>query len=181
MTGGFNSVKDIIEVILAAITAGGILFAGISYKLTRRNLYLNTIINCIKDFRNLEELSADAPLKTVKAYIELVNEELLYFEQGYLPKEIANEWLHQMIDFVPLTNDKDELLNEENCLKAFKERGERLKLLRYYPRLRKSFTLKNAYDFKLIYTDELQLLEARQVERSKIVREVLLNLGIKPQ
>ena len=169
--------KDVIEIIFQGITALTILGAAISYKVSQKNLYLSAIAKCIQDFRAIEDLSSNSSPKAIKNYVGLVNEELLYFENGYLPSVIAREWIDGMLDFMPITNRNDELLNTENCNKIL--RDDRHNYLKGYARIRMAFAVRGSYNFKLIYSNDLNKLEIQKTEREKLIKEILRNLGVK--
>lgn len=58
----------------------------------------------------------------MKNYIDLVNEELFYIQRGYLPTDIAKEWIDGTIDYIPITNKTGPriTLNENICIDLLK-------------------------------------------------------------
>ena len=109
-------------------------------------------------------------------YLELTNEELFYFQHDYLPLEIAKEWIDGMIDFLPITNSKSEIINEHHCIKYFVDHRE--EMFRGYPRIKHAFDLESGYvyDVNLLYDSSKELRKARITERKKLINEVLSNI-----
>ena len=109
-------------------------------------------------------------------YLDLVNEELFYFQHKYLPNEISNEWIDGMIDFLPITNSKSEVLNENFCIKYLSEYRE--EMFKNYPRIKHAFELEgnHNYDVALLYNNSKEFRKARIVERKVLIAEVLANI-----
>jgi len=115
-----------------------VIFAFYSFTIERKHLNLNTITRCIDLFRR-EYLNLDPEnIELVKSYFDFVNEELFYFENNYLPKSIADEWIDGMIDFVPLFNKNGEVIN--NGHGDYYHIAIENKLLATYPRIKQAFT-----------------------------------------
>jgi hypothetical protein len=81
--------------------------------LGKKALNLDVMVYCINRFTalvselNNPKISEDA----LKSYIELTNEELFYISKKYLADEVALEWIDGMIEFIPLYNCKNQLIN----------------------------------------------------------------------
>ena len=75
-------------------------------------------------------------------YIDLVNEELFYFQNGFLPRVVAEEWLDGMIDMIPIYDPYGNVLNLGYCIPIIHQR----KLLDQYRfrRVRRAFTIKQS-------------------------------------
>jgi hypothetical protein len=137
--------------------------------INRKQLYLATIIKCVDDFRGLENFS---DLKTISKYLELTNVELFYFKQGYLPKDVAIEWLDGMIEYIPIRNQKNEVLNHKSNT-VFKVEGFET-LLQKYPRIQNAFRVSGKYDFSVIYNVD-ESVDKRMKERRRLIEEIIAN------
>ncbi len=110
----------------------------------------------------------------MKAYVDFVNEELFYFEQKYIPKDVAYEWIDGMINYMPIFNQAKQILNPNNSITKIHE----LNLLKDFQRVRKAFVVKQQYNFDLIYgeaDDEATYLKRRD-ERERLAKEIYGNL-----
>ena len=158
-----------------AVTAGAILFAGAQIIINRKQLHLSTITKCIDSFRALGGIKRDTTdLEIIKEYVDIVNEELFYFQHKYIPKEVSKEWIDGMIDYLPITNTKFDILNQEHCIEYLA--NNRKDFLRDYPRIQNAFEVRGKYNFRLIYSvDEKERL-MRVEERKKLITEILKNI-----
>ena len=170
------SFPDWVQIVTEVITAIGVLIAVTAYGITRKSLYLTTIEKCIEGFRNLKNLNKQPSQEEIEKYIDLVNEELFYFQHGYLPIEIADEWIDGMIDFLPVFNKKWNVLNPNNCIKDLGEKHDRY--FQNYPQLVTAFTIKEQYDFTLIYSSDTKSSTKRKSQRRKLIIEILKNLKV---
>lgn len=164
---------NIIINIATVATAIGVWFSYSQSRINRKQLHLNTISRCITEFRGYNLLSANPDKKTVSSYIDLINEELFYFKHDYLPKEVAFEWIDGMIDFVPLTNKLEEILNPQDCLLLLRE--NRTEFFKNYPRVKNAFTISGSYDFIVAFSQDSKKSELRGNNRKLIVEEIYEN------
>ena len=166
---------EIWQNITDTITSLGLLVAISVYIVYRKQLNLSAITKCIDEFRKLDDLNKTmSGGKTINRYIDLVNEELFYFQHKYIPKEVAKEWIDGMIDYVPITNKKMQILNQENCIDYFAM--NRNELLKNFPRIQNAFEVNSNYDYTLIYSkDEKQRIQ-RVKQREKLIAEILKNI-----
>ncbi len=170
------SFPDWVQIVTEVITAIGVLIAVTAYGITRKSLYLTTIEKCIEGFRNLKNLNKQPSREEIEKYVDLVNEELFYFQHGYLPIEIADEWIDGMIDFLPIFDKKGNVLNPNNCIQDLAEKHDRY--FQNYPRVVTAFTIKGNYDFKLIYSSDTKSAAKRKHQRRKLIIEILKNLKV---
>ncbi|MEM7370086.1 MAG: hypothetical protein AAF587_15880 [Bacteroidota bacterium] len=174
-----QNIKDAVEIVsfFATIIAGiGILFALRDYSINRKQLNLSALESCITRFRdNFLHLNKDSKEEEVTAYIDLINEELFYFEQRFLPRAVAMEWIDGMIDHVPLYDPYGNLLNPGISLPIIHNR----KILDQYrfKRVKKAFTLKSKIDADAAFGDVAHA--KKEKAREKIVKEIISNLDIK--
>ena len=98
---GIDHLKDFLEVLsfIATIIGGiAILFAVRDYSISRKQLHLSVLQSCVTRFRDhFMDLGPASEINHVRDYLDLVNEELFYFEHQYLPLAVAHEWLDGMI------------------------------------------------------------------------------------
>lgn len=166
---------DIISLIVSAVTAFAALFAAIQIKISRKQLFFSTITKCIADFRDLGTINKSTINEDViHKYIDLTNEELFYFQQDYIPKDISKEWIDGMIDFLPLTNSNGIVLNHEFVIGYILENKDRL--LQSFPRIKNAFEIKGNYNFILVYTSDSDKRQLRVEERNKLINEILNNI-----
>jgi hypothetical protein len=167
---------DFIEVVsFVATVIGGIaiLFAVRDYSTNRKQLNLSALESCITRFReNFIHLGHESPEPLVVEYIDLVNEELFYFQNAFLPKVVAQEWIDGMIDAIPLYDPVGNVLNQGYCIPLIHQR----KLLDQYRfrRVKRAFTIRHHLDLDLVYGDGA--FEPREKARQKIVNEIIRNL-----
>ena len=165
-------VTSVISNIATAIGVIVILFAFYTYSVDKKHLNLNTITRCIDIYRNKYLSIQPDNIELIKSYLDFVNEELFYFENNYLPKAIADEFIDGMIDIVPLFNKYQEIINKGN--------GEYYNsiinddLLSPYPRIKSAFTFKDNYEMTKIFSEDKKI---RDKARKKMISETLKNLG----
>jgi hypothetical protein len=121
----------------------GILVAAAAYVVHRRQLNFNMVMECNQRFQEiLVDLEAEdgAPRNQAKKrYVDLCNEQLFYFSKGYLPREVIEEWLDGMIDYLPLFDSATGEVRPDHP--GIVE----LNLLEGYPRIRTIFTVDASY------------------------------------
>lgn len=176
MPSGIDNLKDLLEVIsfIATVIGGiAILFAVRDYSTNRKQLNLSALESCITRFReNFIHLNHQSPEPLVVEYIDLVNEELFYFQNRYLPKAVAREWIDGMIDAIPIYDPIGNVLNQGYCIPLIYQR----KLLDQYRfrRVRRAFTIRSQIDAEVIYGDGNA--ERREKARRAVVHEIIRNL-----
>jgi hypothetical protein len=173
---GIDNVKDFLEVIsfIATVIGGiAILSAVRDYSTNRKQLNLSALESCITRFRDhFIHLNHQSPEPLVVEYIDLVNEELFYFQNKYLPKAVAREWIDGMIDAIPLYDPVGIVLNQGYCIPIIHQR----KLLDQYRfrRVRTAFTIRQRLDLDVMYGDGSPVF--RETTRRQVVDEILRNL-----
>lgn len=171
-------VKFILDICSSLATiAGGIaiIYAVNAYRLNKKQLNFSVLDRCISIFQEkFTSLSNDSEVSLIKAYIDLVNEELFYFEQMYIPKEVAYEWIDGMIDYIPIYDSSKNILNPENSILPIHEQN----LLNQFQRVKRAFIVKGKYDPKIIFSDfndEARYQERRQ-QRERLAKEIYQNV-----
>jgi hypothetical protein len=166
---------EIFSLIFSLITVLSLVFVVLQIRINRQQLYLSTISKCIDDFRRLEDLTRSTADKSlVRKYVDLVNEELFYFQHNYIPNDVAREWIDGMIDYMPIKDVKGIILNEEYCLRELAINGE--EYLTNYPRVEYVFIVRKSYDFALAYSKDKGNRQSRVRLRNKLITEILENL-----
>ena len=162
---------DVLEVAsFVATVIGGIaiLFAVRDYAINRKHLNLAALESCITRFREqFLSLDAQASEAQVLAYVDFVNEELFYFEHGFLPLGVAEEWLDGMIDLLPLYDPAGQVVNEGHCLPQVIAGGW-LETHRFR-RVRRVFTLQEVPDLGPVYAGD-------EAARQRLVAQLVRNL-----
>lgn len=79
-----------------------------------------------------------------------------------------------MIDFIPITNLKGQILNKEYCVEYIAD--HRSMIFQNFPRIQYTFEINKTYDFKLIYSiDESKRID-RVKERKRLIEEIYKKL-----
>ena len=168
-----TDVTSIIGAIVGVATLIGVFMALHQININKKQLSLSTISYCLEKFGKLD-LRHDTNESIVKDYVDLVSEELFFFQYKYLPTEIAYEWLDGMLDYVPLLDKEDNVLNGDVCLLQLATRHK--ELLRNYPRVRHTFTVGHSIDISNIYEERKEQLLIRQQARRNLIASMYINL-----
>lgn len=104
--------KDVIEIFANLATIAGLI--GIVILFRQRNAN--------KDIRNLElmhrcldgfkEWSSKSAPKIDFFYLELLNEELFYFQREFIEQKVAIEWIEGILDYIQVYGAKGEILTQ---------------------------------------------------------------------
>jgi hypothetical protein len=156
------------------IVALGVLIAITQISINRKQLHFATIERCITEFRRFESNKVPIDKTDLIRYIDLINEELFYFQHNYLPKTIAYEWIDGMLDFVPIIDNRGNILNPQNCIPELA--AKRNHFLRNYPRLKDSFIVIQTVRFDNAYNEEESKQDLRISSRKAIVEEIYKNV-----
>ena len=84
----------------------GIIASCISRHSEHKNLQLKIMQGCIEQYRKFAG-NNKVSQENVQAYLGLINEEIYYLGEGLVPKEIQDEWLMNMINFLPLFSSEN--------------------------------------------------------------------------
>jgi hypothetical protein len=167
--------KDILSLILQLITTLAIVIAVFQIQISRKQLNLSVIEMCINNFRNLDLLTADkVDSNKARRYIDLVNEELFYIQKKYLPRDVVEEWIDGMIDYIAIINSSGIIQNPQNCIPLFNQSN--MSCLNNSQRIKRAITLKCEYNWRIVYSVKVEDSEERNRERKLIVNEILQNL-----
>lgn len=180
MESGIQTYKDVFELISYAVTTLGaiaLIYGIFSYNLNKKQLNFAVLDRCIGDFQEkYSSISQTTKLEELRKYVDFVNEELFYFEQNYIPKAVAYEWIDGIIDILPIYDgdSPQKVLNPEKAIKKIIENN----LLHGYQRVRNAFTIKRKedYNFPLIYSEDEGDYDNRRKERERLVKEIYGNL-----
>jgi hypothetical protein len=94
--------------IASIISALAIIFVIIEYNANRNVRNIQLMHRCIDQFR---EWNKDDKGEVNFNYLELLNEELFYFQKRLIQKKVAIEWIEGMLDYITVYSKNDEALN----------------------------------------------------------------------
>ncbi len=177
MNYGIESVKDLVEFISYIITSLSLVGIGIAYALSKKQIHFSTMTKCINDYRELmKPRLKDKDL--AEQYIDLVNEELFYFENNFVPIEVSIEWIDGMIDYLPFF--KDGKFEKSKMLTILDNSEATKKMLHNYPRVMKVIKINNAINFEVIHQSisEEDNRKLRKAERDKLILQMISKLKI---
>jgi hypothetical protein len=103
MTG---TLFDVGAIIGAFTLVQGIIAFCINRHSERKNLQLKIMQGCIEEYRKFAD-NDRVSKENVRAYLGFINEEIYYLREGLVPKEIRDEWLMNIINFLPLFSSED--------------------------------------------------------------------------
>ncbi len=166
-----DNVILVISTLAQVVSAGAIVFAARQIKINRNQLYSNTIIRCLDSFQEIDITQETIDEKQIRRYIDLIGEELFYIQKGFIPEEVALEWIDGMIEFIPLTHGNKEILNKNNCI--FHLFQNQAKLLQSYPRIKTAFRVTTWYNESVVYGEHGN---ERGKLRAKITAEIFDNI-----
>jgi hypothetical protein len=171
----WNNLLQLLSNISTILGGAAIIYAVLSYKVTQKQLNFAVLDRCISIFHERYlYISNDSDRVILKSYVDFVNEELFYFEKDYIHKDVAIEWIDGMINYMPIYNQVNKILNPNNSITKIDE----LNLFKDFQRVKKAFVVKNKYNFDLIYsetTTDASYLD-RKNERERLAKEIYKNL-----
>jgi hypothetical protein len=155
-----------------------------TYNLNKKQFNFSVLVRCITVYQEKflnklpTEITDGGEAKTMSIlndYIDFVNEELFYFQQMYIPKEVALEWIDGMINEMPIYNGDGQMLNKGE---KTAELIDNKKITQTYNRIKKAFIVNGQYDWSLIYStyQSKAQFEKRDEERLRLVKEIYVNL-----
>jgi len=141
-----------------------IIVATSTYFVHRNQLNFEVITSCVARFQEIvagmESDDGGEKERAKKQYVDLCNEQLFYFSNGYITDEIAEEWLDGMIDFLPQIDGDTGKAHRES-----REKPIEPDLLKDYPRIKTAFTVDEPYD-----------LESKE-ERDVLIKQVMTKVA----
>lgn len=157
--------------IFAILGFASIIWSFFTLVVSRKQLHFTVISRCIDIFRrDFSDLPLSSDEKNCLKFIDFINEELFYFHLKYIPDSVALEWIDGMINYLPVYHNGN-VINSDGCLIKILENN----LLINYPRVKKSFEIKSTYNFKLIFSNDSVRSENYNIERKRLVLEILNN------
>jgi hypothetical protein len=137
---GVNNIKEGLEFFALVVGIFSVIWAFIAFKVFKKQFHHEVMVSCIERFQLIIPALAsdvtDEKLDGLRKYIDLSNEELFYFKGNYIPKEVAVEWLDGMISFLPLFNERGDVISNGNFAEIIEN-----KMLEGYPRILKAFRI----------------------------------------
>ena len=169
------SLFEICSLVLSGFTVLTLFFAVRQIKINRQQLYLATITKCIQDFRMMGNIDKDTLDEAVLwKYIDLVSEEMFYFEHDYIPTNVSIEWIDGMLDYLPVSDRHGMVLNSDHCIQLLYDKID-IFFIRF-PKIRKSFQIEGTYNFPVIYSSSKDKIRDRIIERARLAKEILSNV-----
>lgn len=169
------SLFEICSLTLSGFTVLTLFFAVRQIKINRQQLYLATITKCIQDFRTMGNIDKDTKDEGVLwKYIDLVSEEMFYFQHDYIPTNVSLEWIDGMLDYLPVSDQNGMVLNSDHCIELLAIKIDTFFIR--FPRIRRSFQIEGTYNFQVIYSSSKEKIRDRIIERARIGREILSNV-----
>lgn len=158
--------------------AVGIVLAVISLYITRNTFHQNVIASCANRFQKLAPKLANPKPSTVQKYLELCNEELFYFEAGYLPQPVVDEWVEGMLGCIGFWRG-GQMLTLFESLTPSRLAIDWKTQLGSYPRLQYAFTLADSGQQRIIAARQWDVSNEDKdaAARAQAVLEVLRNLS----
>lgn len=145
---GIDTIKDFVEFIALIVGVIAVVWGVLTYRVTQRQFNFSVMISCIERFQEiLPQLSSSDPeekLLAIRRYVDLCNEELFYFKNGYIPDEVIDEWIEGMAFYLPWFDASGKNLNPKTFPEIINQN-----LLTGYPRIRYTFTLTRYYDLDI--------------------------------
>jgi hypothetical protein len=140
MWGVNNIIKECLELLALIVGIGSVIWAMYTFTYSRNQFHHEVMVSCIERFQLIIPALAsdvtDEKLDGLRKYIDLSNEELFYFKGNYIPKEVAVEWLDGMISFLPLFNERGDVISNGKFAEIIEN-----KMLEGYPRILKAFRI----------------------------------------
>ena len=166
--------SSLIANIATALGIIGFIVLYLSHQQNQRQFNFTVMLSCIERYQGLLPVirNDQEDNSRLKKYVDLTSEEFFYFQQEYIPKSVIVEWLDSIIDIFPLYyNNELRPINSDYI--SYKAIHNDL-LLAAYPRLRKTFSLRNKYDTA---THDLGNKKYRDI-RKGLIKEVASNPSI---
>lgn len=155
----------------------GILFAVLSVHFARNTFHQGVIASCTSRFQELVSELANPDPATLLKYLELCNEELFYFEAGYLPQPVVDEWVDGMLGFIGFWRNGQPLALLD-LQPASHLTTDLQNQLRHYLRLRYAFEADAAAEQRILAARQWDTADAQEATavRAQAIVEVLRNL-----
>jgi len=168
MESGIENWKDVFQLVIQAIGVGTIAYAVMSYKVSRKQQHFAVVHKCIERYQtHFAGSKFFSEVKTLK-YIDLVNEELFYMKNEYLPFIVSVEWIDGILDILPIMKNREQIFTNPNSPIRKPLSDEMLKL---YPRIRHAFTIKQNFPENIDLTEPYNL-----ALRKNVIEEIMSNL-----
>lgn len=144
---GIGSVKEALEFVALLVGIGSVFWAIYTFTFSRKQFHHEVMISCIERFQaiipGLDSTDPDKKRDALRKYVDLCNEELFYFKGNYVPEEVAIEWLDGMIAYLPIFNQRGEVISKGKFMEITEGN-----MLEGYPRILKAFRVSRLPDMK---------------------------------
>ena len=152
-----------------------------------KKLQLKIMQNCIEQYRKFAD-NDNVSEKEIQAYLGLINEEIYYLRKKLVPKDIGNEWLINMINYLPLFSSEDgkktdfenpvnrEILQKRKSI--FMDKDQMNKLIPY-PRIMELIVLRKGIkkiEVSTKLSEEYENYETITAWKKEVLEELLKNV-----
>ncbi len=158
---GFETWKDIIDTLINFIGFAVIFYSIKTFFLKRKQNYFLVVNNFINKYQENFAGVKTFDERQVLKYIDLVNEEVFYISNDYLPFVIAVEWIDGILDILPIIKKESQIFTNPNSPMKNEINYDTLKL---YPRIRNTFKSERI-------TEKIDLTAEENLELRKLVIE----------
>lgn len=149
----FDASKGI-EVLTQLATIVAALFGIVAfraYTTSVKQFSFGVMKHCIDSYVGmLDKIKPEMDGAAVSNYLELVNQELFYFQQNYLPLEVTIEWLDGIISIVPIFDSKLQVINSLNSIQLLQAYDN--DYMRNFSRVKRCFQLSDVKDFSKAFS-----------------------------
>lgn len=124
-----------------------LLVAALTFLVSKNQLNFGVITSCNDRFQRLVQLmeskDPEERRQGERQYVDLCNEQLFYFRNNYLPREVVNEWLDGMIEYLPQLDQERNPREDPNRTRMIDPVW-----LKDYPRIEQAFSVDQFYDLE---------------------------------
>lgn len=179
MISGIESAKDWAEFISYLVTSISLIGFLLAYAMSKKQVHFMTMDKCIRDFREIVLGNAATDKQFAKRYIDLVNEEFFYIQNGFIPLDVAIEWIDGMIDYLPFYTHNNQFVPSIG-ITDFKSEETTKKILDGHTRVLKAISLGKPIQFEIVNRklNNKDKLAIRK-ERGRLIYSILKNLNLK--
>ncbi|MDX6271186.1 MAG: hypothetical protein QOD28_2409 [Acidobacteriota bacterium] len=138
--------RDILEVIIGVFGLAVGVAAFRELRLNKNQFSFAVITTCKERYQALLPLIKAKDIEerhqALSKFVDLCSDMLFYVKSGYVPEEIADEWIGSMMYHLPHIDLEGNNLNPGKVAVEIAELG----LLNEYPRIRKAFRISETFD-----------------------------------
>ena len=162
---GIRTVLDAVEASAYVAEVFGsiaLLVAAFAFLVSKNQLNFGVITSCNDRFQRIvpwmESRDRRERRQGERQYVDLCNEQLFYFRNNYLPREVVEEWLDGMIEYLPQLDQDRKPYEDPNRTRMIDPVW-----LEDYPRIVQAFSVDHFYDLE---NPEQRLLLIRRIRKN---------------